>query len=329
MPSVVGREVGTKGFGLMGFTWRPKVTPKEQAFQVMKTALAHGANFWNGGELYGTPQLNSLHYLHDYFKAHPEDKDKVVISIKGGLNANFQVDGTEENVRRSVDECLRVLDGEKFLDIFECARVDPRTPIETTIAVLAKYVKEGKIGGIGLSEVKAETIRRAHKVHPIAAVEVELSLWATDILTNGVAATCAELGIPIVAYSPLGRGFLTGQFKSLGDLPVGDIRRHFPRFSPENFPKNIELLHELEKLAEKKGAPLTQVALGWVKAQSGRNGLPTIIPIPGTTTEARLVENMHDVALSEEDLKEIDDILSKAVIIGERYGGGAAKLMDG
>jgi pyridoxine 4-dehydrogenase len=295
----------------------------------MKTAISQGAVFWNGGEFYGTPQLNSLHYLRGYFEAYPEDKDKVVISIKGGLRDHLQVDGTEKNVRRSVDECLRVLDGTKFLDIFECARVDPKTPIETTIAVLAEYVKEGKIGGIGLSEVRAETIRRAHKVHPIAAVEVEFSLWATEILDNGVTTTCAELGIPIVAYSPLGRGFLTGQIKSPEDLSEGDFRRNLPRFSPENFPGNLELVHELKKLSEKNGLTLAQIALAWVKAQSGKNGLPIIIPIPGTVSEERVVENMQDVVIAPEDLAEIDSILSRAVIIGGRYGSELAKLNDG
>ncbi|KAH0544967.1 hypothetical protein FGG08_000893 [Glutinoglossum americanum] len=313
----------------MGFTWRPTVTPEEQAFSVMKTALAHGANFWNGGEIYGTPQLNSLHYLRDYFKKYPEDKERVVISIKGGINANHQVDGSEENIRRSVDECLHILDGTKFLDIFQCARVDPKTPIETTIAALAKYVKEGKIGGIGLSEVKAETIRRAHKVHPIAAVEVEFSLWATDILTNGVASTCAELGIPIAAYSPLGQGFLTGQIKSPEDIPEGDFRRRLPKFSPENFSKNMELVHMLEKLAAKNGLTLAQIAVEWIRTQSGKSGLPTIIPIPGATTGERVVENTQDVVITQEDLKEIDSILSNAVVVGGRYGGEIAKLMNG
>jgi len=175
----------------------------------MRTALTEGAVFWNGGELYGTPERNSLHLLAEYFTKYPDDASKVVLSIKGGtLPGSVIHDCGRENVRRSIDECLRVLDGKKFLDLFECARVDPNVPIEETIGYIAEYVKEGKVGGISLSEVSAKSIRRAHKVHPIAAVEVELSLWQTEILENGVAETCAELGIPIVAYSPLGRGFL-------------------------------------------------------------------------------------------------------------------------
>lgn len=183
----------------------------------MRTALDQGANFWNGGEIYGTPKYNSLHLLKQYFTENPSDAEKVVLSIKGAVDIEKHApDGSEAGIQRSMDACLAGLDGKKFLDIFECARVDPNTPIEDTIGYLAKYVKEGKLGGISLSEVKAETIRRAAKVHPIVAVEVELSLWATDILENGIAATCAELGIPVVAYSPLGRGFLTGDIKKYG-----------------------------------------------------------------------------------------------------------------
>jgi pyridoxine 4-dehydrogenase len=182
----------------------------------MRSSLDAGANAWNGGEFYGSPQRNSLHLLNEYFTKYPEDAEKVVLNIKGGYTAggmadpNGRIDGSPENIRRSIDECLRLLDGKKSLDLFECARVDRSVPIETSIGAINEYVKAGKIGGISLSEVGAETIRRAAKVAKISAVEVELSLWSTDILENGVAAACAELGIPIFAYSPIGRGFLVG-----------------------------------------------------------------------------------------------------------------------
>lgn len=175
----------------------------------MRTAISLGAVSWNGGELYGTKERNSLHLVNEYFTKYPEDADKVNLSIKGALDLDtFKPNGSKEGIQRSIDECLRVLDGKKFLDLFECARVDPTVPIEDTIGYIAEYVKAGKIGGISLSEVNANTIRRAHKVHPIAAVEIEFSLFVTNPLENGVAETCAELGIPIIAYSPLGRGFL-------------------------------------------------------------------------------------------------------------------------
>lgn len=211
MPTLAGKEVGPIGYGLMGLTWRPTPPPIEQSFAAMRSALSHGANAWNGGELYGPPTRNSLHLLNEYFTKYPSDAEKVVLSIKGGLApGEMRPDGSEKNVQRSIDECLRVLDGKKFLDLFECARVDPKTPIEITVGAIAEYVKAGKIGGISLSECSADSIRRAAKVYKISAVEVEFSLWSTEILDNGVAATCAELGIPLIAYSPLGRGFLVG-----------------------------------------------------------------------------------------------------------------------
>lgn len=286
----------------------------------MRVSLATGANFWNGGELYGTPERNSLHLLNEYFTKYPEDAEKVVLSIKGGLvPGEMRPDGSEKNVRRSVDECVRVLDGKKTVDIFECARLDPNTPVEETVRVLGKLVKEGKIKGIGLSEVDAETIRRAHRVHPIAAVEVELSLWATDILNNDVAATCAELGIPVIAYSPLMRGALTGQIKSTADIPEGDFRKHLPKFHDDVLAGNMKVTHEVEKLAKKKGVTVAQIAIGWVRALSGKNGLPLIIPIPGATTEARISENGKDVELTEEELEEIETLLKENEVIGARY----------
>lgn len=232
-----------------GLTWRPQPPPVEQSFAAMKAALSSGANFWNGGELYGTPERNSLHLLNEYFTKYPEDAEKVVISIKGGLKkGEMAPDGSEANVRRSIDECLNVLDGKKFLDVFECARVDPKTPIEITIRAMAKYVEEGKLGGISLSECSENSIRRAAKVHKISAVEVEFSLWATDILENGIAKACYELGIPVVAYSPLGRGFLVcvGRLYKkviaanapLADRPDQVPRRH-PRGRLQKIPAKI------------------------------------------------------------------------------------------
>ncbi|KZF22272.1 Aldo/keto reductase [Xylona heveae TC161] len=323
MPSLTSKPVGATGYGLMGLTWRPEPAPKEQAFKAMRTALSKGANFWNGGELYGTPTYNSLHLLNSYFTQYPEDAEKVVLSIKGAFNSQkFMPDSSPANVRRSVDECLRVLDGKKFLDLFECARQDANTPVEATVETLAEYVKAGKLGGISLSEVRAETIRRAAKVHPISAVEVELSLWSTDILDNGVMDTCAELGIPIVAYSPLGRGFLTGQIKSIDDIPEGDFRRHMPRFQPDVFSKNLDLVAELQKFAQAKGCTPAQLALAWVKSFSGKPGRPTVIPIPGATTEERVLENMVDVTLTDRELEEIEKILKKLPVAGGRYAPG-------
>lgn len=320
-------------------TWQAQPPAQEVCFETLNKTLELGANFWNGGELYGTPEYNSMHLLNRYFTKYPENADKVVLSVKGGLKVGQLVpDGSEENIRRSVDNCVRLLDGKKKIDIFECARQDPKFPVEHTVEVLAKLVKEGKIGGIGLSEVDAETIRRAYvlicgldcdfnanyysraKVHPIAAVEVEMSLWSTDILENDIAKTCAELNIPVIAYSPLGRGVLTGALNSLSDLPEGDIRRHMSRFQEENFQHNLKLIKEVQSLASRKGVAPAQIALAWVRSMSGKPGMPTIIPIPGGTTVDKLVQNMGGVqVLSDEELAEVDALLKEHTVAGPRY----------
>ena len=230
-----------------------------------------------------------------------------MLSIKGGISPlGFYPDGSQKNIRRSIDECLKVLDGKKFLDIFEPARQDPKVPLEETMSTMAQYVKDGKIGGIGISEVTADQIKAAAALHPIAAVEVELSIQSPDILTNGVTSTCASLGIPIVAYSPLGRGLLTGQITKPTDLDPTDIRHRMPRFSPENMKRNEQLANEFQELAKRKGCTPAQLALAWVRSFSGRPGYGTIIPIPGSTTESRAIENSKEVTLSEAEVKEIE-----------------------
>jgi pyridoxine 4-dehydrogenase len=334
MTTILNKPVGPIGFGLMGFTWRPtaSIVSEAQAFDAMKAALAAGANFWNGGEFYGPshdPTLN-LTLLNRYFSAHPEDADKVVLSVKGGVDhtGTWAPTGDRAGVQKSVENVLRILDGKKFLDIFECARVDRNTPIEETIAVLAEYVKAGKIGGIGLSEAGAETIRRAHKVHPIAAVEVEVSPWSTEIFAPGsVADTCAELGIPIVAYSPLGRGFLSGKFKSLDDIPDGEIFKTFDRFQPGNFEKNLQIVHELDKIAQKKGVTKAQLCLAWVRSRGNKEGRATIIPIPGATARERVEENCKVVDAAEDEWKEVDAILASLEVHGGRYNDHMAPFL--
>ncbi|PWY89696.1 aldo/keto reductase [Aspergillus sclerotioniger CBS 115572] len=268
--------------------------------------------------MYGPPDANSLHLLSYYFTQYPEDSNKVIISIKGAAGPDGP-DGSPENVRASVENCLKILDGKVFISIFEPARVDPNTPIETTISVLSEYVKAGKIGGIGLSECNEQTLRRAHAVYPIAAVEVELSLFSTDPLSNGVARACAELGIAMVAYSPLSRGWLTGQVRSLDDLPADDIRRIFPRFQPEVFHLNLKLVERIEEIAVEKGATLAQTALAWVKAQNRVEGMPLIIPIPGCITVARVEENLVNVELTDGEVGRIDGILREIPVFGKRY----------
>ncbi|KAI2466791.1 putative aldo/keto reductase [Annulohypoxylon bovei var. microspora] len=321
MPQISGKEVGPIGFGLMGFTWRANPCSQEQAFEAMRTALKNGVNLWNGGEMYGVPEYNSLVLLERYLEKYPEDADKFILSIKGGATKDAKgIDGSPENTRRSLDDCIAQLKGRKKIDMFEFARRDPKWPMETTFGIIQKeYVETGKIGGISLSEVRAETIHEAVKIIKVVAVEVELSLFSTDILENGVAAACAQYNIPIVAYSPIGRGMLTGQIKKYTDIPEDSMLRIFPRFSPENFDINMQLVKQVEELAEKKGVTPGQLAINWTRMVAKRPGMPTIIPIPGATTAARVEENSKLVDLTDEEMAQIDATLAKFTTAGERY----------
>ncbi|KAI0848529.1 Aldo/keto reductase [Daldinia vernicosa] len=318
---VGGKAVGPVGFGMLGLTkpWAPVEYPI--AVKVLRTALEQGANLWNGGVHYGTPEANSLHLVKHYFEQYPEDASKVVLSIKGAFGMKTGPDGSPEGIRASVEDALKVLGGTKTIDVFECARVDPKVPVETSIKALAELVKEGKIGGIGLSEVSANTIRKAYAVHPISAVEIELSLFTPDPLHNGVVDTCHELGIPIVAYSPISRGWLTGQLRKLDDLPQNDFRRMLPRFQPEVFDQNFKLVEEVEQIAKRKGVTTAQVAIGWVIRQGA-------IPIPGSARVERVVENTKAAELTDEELAEIQRILDALPVSGERYGGTQEKFLN-
>jgi diketogulonate reductase-like aldo/keto reductase len=188
----------------------------------MRAALKNGMNFWNGGEFYGTPERNSMTLLEAYFAKYPDDADKVVLSIKGALGPKGP-DGSPEGIRRSIDNVLKQLNGRKKLDIFECARRDPNVPMEDTFRTMQEYIDKGLLGGISLSEVAPSTIHEAVKHAKIVAVEVELSLFSPDVLTNGVAAACAQYGIPLIAYSPIGRGVRLFAHLSLLDTPVTNL----------------------------------------------------------------------------------------------------------
>ncbi|KAM7201538.1 NADP-dependent oxidoreductase domain containing protein [Naviculisporaceae sp. PSN 640] len=320
---VVGKVVGLVGYGMLGLTipWAP--VEVAAAIRALKTALEHGANFWNGSLHYGTPQFNSLHLLKHYFQQYPEDVNKVVLSIKGAYHPRDGPDGSPEGIRASVEEALKVLPPSvKAIDLFECARVDPRVPIETSIKTLFDLVKEGKIRGVGLSEASAATIRKGHAVHPIAAVEIELSLSTPEPLHNGIVKTCHELGIPIAAYSPVGRGFITGEIRSLDDLPEKDFRRMLPRFQPENFEQNLKLVEAVGKIAKRKGVTTAQVAIGWVVRQGA-------IPIPGSKTGSRIIENCTPASLTDFEMAEIKKILDTIPISGQRYGGAHEAMLNG
>ncbi|KAH8702327.1 putative aldo/keto reductase [Talaromyces proteolyticus] len=330
MQHLAGTIISQNGLGLAGFTNPGLQLPDEEIFKVLKSALAAGVTLWNGADFYGTPDNNSLHLMNRYFAAYPEDADKVVLCIKSGLKSlgTFSMDCSPAGLRGFVDNALKILGGKKKLDIFGCARVDPAVPVEESIRALAEFKKEGKIGGIQLSEVRAETIRRAAAVEKIDMVEAEISLWATDVFENGVAEVCGELGIVLVAHTPLGGGMLTGQIKSLDDMPAHDYHRHFPRWQPENFAKNRLLVEELENFAKRKGCTTSQLALSWIKSQNQKQGMPYLVPIAGTKSEARLLENIRDLHLTDEDQKELNTVLEKYPVAGARYPPAGAKLAE-
>ncbi|KAI0878962.1 putative aldo/keto reductase [Hypoxylon argillaceum] len=330
MPTLAGKEVGNTGLGLMRLTLPGANIPDEQVFALLKTALHAGVNCWNGADFYGTPTNNSLHLLARYFTAYPEDADKVVICIKSGVAdmRTFTMDSSPDSVRKFVANANNILGGKKKIDIFGMGRVDQNVPLQDTIEALAQLVSDGAIGGIQLSEVGSDTIRRAASIAKIDMVEAEVSLWAPEILSNGVAATCDELNIPIVAHTPLGAGMLTGNIKSVDDMAPNDYHRFFPRFQPENFSKNIDLVNELTKLAEIKKCTTAQLALSWVRLQSKKTGVPPLIPVFGARTPDRVTENTKDVDLTDEDLEEIEKILSSFPVAGARYPPPAMKLVE-
>ncbi|KAI0304549.1 aldo/keto reductase [Russula brevipes] len=311
--------------GLMMMTWKPTPVPDEEAFAAIKAgidALPAGVKmFLNSGEFYGQGLTTAnLELLARFFETYPEYADRTFLSVKGGLvPGQLAVDGSRENLRRSVDAILKALRGTKKLDLFEPARRDSNYEIEHYAEVLNEMVKEGKFDYIGLSEVNAETVRRAHKVMPVAAVEIEVSLQAYEQQAKDVIATCNELGIALVAYSPLGNGLLTGQIKNLLDFEEGDFRRSYSRFQDGNIGHNLRLVDTLSAIANRKGITLAQLCIAWVGAL-GDN----VIPLPGSSHAKRTLENLRagNVELSTEDLGEIAQLLEKYPRKGARYVDG-------
>ncbi len=254
-------------------------------------------------------------------KAIKGKRDEFVIATKFAIvrdrkDENVRgINGKPEYVRQAVEASLKRL-GIETIDLYYQHRVDPETPIEETVRAMADLVKQGKVRYLGLSEASAETLRRAQKVHPITALQSEYSLWTRDVEDNGVLATCRELGIGFVPYSPLGRGFLSGEIKRFEDLAADDYRRQSPRFQGENFDKNLRLVEEVEKIAKEKNCTTSQLALAWVLAQG-----QDLVPIPGTKRRKYLEQNAEavNVILSQEDLARIEDVFPKDAASGLRY----------
>jgi aryl-alcohol dehydrogenase-like predicted oxidoreductase len=289
---------------------------EKESLQVLHRYLELGGNFLDTAEVYGPYKNEEL--LGRFLREVP--RETVIVATKFGFRIGSDgirgVDSTPENVRRACEASLQRL-GIQTIDLYYQHRVDPNVPIEETVAAMAELVSQGKVRTLGLSEAGPEALRRASKVHPIAALQSEYSLWTRDVETNGVLDTCRELGITLVPYSPLGRGFLTGTIQKLQDLDASDWRRtNYPRFEEQALHANLKLATAVKELAAEKGGTPAQLALAWVLAQ-GKD----LVPIPGTKRVRYLEENMGalNVTLSPADLKRIEERLAQIEVVGERY----------
>jgi aryl-alcohol dehydrogenase-like predicted oxidoreductase len=311
-----GIRVSALGLGCMGMSFAYGPANDEESLKVLHRYLELGGNFLDTAEIYGPYKNEEL--LGRFLREIP--RDKVVVATKFGFriapDGSRGLDSSPQNVRRACDASLARL-GIETIDLFYQHRVDPNVPIEETVGAMAALVAAGKVRTLGLSEAGPETLRRAAKVHPIAALQSEYSLWTRDVEANGVLAACRELGTTFVSYSPLGRGFLTGTIQNLDDLDSSDWRRtNYPRFQEEALQANLKLAAAVKELAKEKGATPAQLALAWALAQ-GKD----LVPIPGTKRVRYLEENMGalNVHLTAAELNTIAARLAEFQIVGERY----------
>ncbi|HKF26518.1 MAG TPA: aldo/keto reductase [Candidatus Acidoferrum sp.] len=312
-----GPAVCALGLGCMGMSWAYGPTDDNESLRVLHRYLELGGNFLDTAEIYG-PWTNE-ELVGRFLREVP--RDRVVVATKFGFRIDPDgtrrgADSSPANIRRAVEGSLKRL-GIETIDLYYQHRVDPNVPIEETVGAMAELVKTGKVRTLGLSEAGPETLHRASKVHPIAALQSEYSLWTRDVEGNGVLAACRELGITFVPYSPLGRGFLTGAIQKIEDLDATDWRRsNYPRFAGDALSSNLKLAQAIKALAAEKGITPAQLALAWALAQG-----EDLVPIPGTKRVRYLEDNMGalEVRLTGDDLQKISAKLAEFQIVGERY----------
>ncbi|KAI0059690.1 Aldo/keto reductase, partial [Artomyces pyxidatus] len=326
-PQLPTRKIGNTdvtaiGYGAMGIAaYYGDPLPDEERLKILDAVYESGCTNWDTADLY----KDSEDLIGTWFKRTGK-RDEIFLATKFGLASptGKPVDGRPEYVREAFEKSVRRL-GVETVDLYYLHRPDPAVPIEHTVGAMAELVKEGRVKYLGLSEVSAATLRRAHAVHPISAIQVEYSPFTLDIETNAVLQTARELGVAIVAYSPLGRGLLTGKYNGPEDFSEDDFRRKIPRYSKENFPKILKLAEDLKAVGARHGASSGQVALAWLLAQG-----PDVIPIPGTRSLKYLEENLGalNVQLTPEDVQQVRSIAEEADNFEEgRYPPGFQELL--